>query len=104
MKKLFASILLCTCFHVSAQRSEPFSTWSFGTDVASSIKEVNVNTVNGDITVIGAAVSGVTVEMFISGNSPEIRRRNRSDEEIRQELEKSYRSDLNLFSFFYFLQ
>jgi len=92
MKKLFVCILcsLCVSLHVSAQRNEPVSTWNFEARVASSIKVVDAEMANSNITVIGDTDSKATVELFISGNSPDIRSRQWSDEEIRQELERSF--------------
>jgi len=83
MKKLFVSILLCVSFHVSAQKSEPVSTWNFGTNVSS----VDVDVLNGSITLISNTASKATVEMFVSYNSS---KRKWSDEEIKQELEETY--------------
>jgi len=98
MKKLFLSFLFstCVCLYVSAQRSEPFSIWNYEARVASSIKVVDANMVNGSITVVGNTDSKATVEMFISGNSPDIRRRQWSDEEIKQELDRSYTIDVKV--------
>ena len=93
MKKLFLSILISACLHVSAQSSEPFSTWNFGANAASSIKEVEVNTVNGNITVTGSNGPETTVEMYVSDNNRGIRRQKReamSNEEIKQELERNF--------------
>ena len=88
------SILFSACFHVSEQKGEPISTWNFGTNVASSIEEVDANTVNGSITVTGNTGSEATVEMFVSRNIFNFRRW--SDEEIKQELEKSFTIDVKV--------
>ena len=96
MKNLIASILLGACLHVSAQRTEPVSTWNFGDNVASSIKEVDANVVNGSITLSGSNATIATVEMFISGNSPDIRSRQWTDGEIEQELERSFAIDVKI--------
>ena len=92
MKKLFISILLCVSFHVSAQSSEPFSTWNFETTVSS----VDVNILNGSITLIGNTVSETTVEMFILDYSPQNSEHKWSYEEIKQEFEKTYTIDVKI--------
>ena len=92
MKKVFVSILfsLCLSLHVHAQRSEPISIWNFDARVTSSIKMVHVNMVSEDITITGQTDEKATVELSVSGNSPDIRRRRWSDGEIKQELERSF--------------
>ena len=90
MKKLLITIMCSACYFISsAQRSEPVTTWNFEDRVAASIKEVNA-TVNGSFSVTGHTASEATVELFISGNSPDIRSRQWSDDEIKQELERSF--------------
>ena len=92
----FMSILFSACFHVGEQKGEPISTWNFETNVASSIEEVDANTVNGNITVTGNITSEAAVEMFVSGNGLNFRRQRWSDEEIQQELEKSFTIDVKV--------
>ena len=94
---IFAAIVsFSACFHASAQTSEPVSTWNFGAQVVSFLKEVDANTVNGNITVTDNTGSEATVEMYISVNNNGIRRRRWSDEEIKQELEKSFTIDVKV--------
>ena len=89
--KIAVSVLFIACFHASAQRNESVSTWNFG-----SIKAVDANAVNGDITLSSNSGSETTIEIFVSGNSPQIRSRKWSDEEIKQELEKSFTIDVKV--------
>jgi len=95
MKKIFVLFIIGSLnaslflVNVNAQRSEPFTTYTFALGM-SSINAVEVNTVNSSLTVNGEAASEAVVEMFVSGNSSRIRRRTLSDEEIKQYLEENY--------------
>ena len=94
MNKLivFFSIALITSVltpGVSAQKNELFSTYTFSDIDMSSVKTVEVNTINSSLTVNGHATSEAVVEMYVSPNSSESRRRKWSDEEIKQYLEEN---------------
>ena len=76
--------------NVNAQSDEAFTTYTFSDFLISSVNVVEANTLNSSLTVVGDAVSEAVVEMYVSGNSPAIRRRQWSNEEIKKYLEKNY--------------
>jgi len=101
MNKIFViiRILIVASIYATgayAQRNEPFTTHTFGSFVMSSVNIVETSMTNGSITVTGGANPEAIVEMYVSGNSPAIRNRQWSDEEIKQELERSYTIEIKV--------
>ena len=96
MKRIFVLFIIVSLnaspfvVNVNAQRNEAFATYTFSDLLMSSVNLVEANTLNSSLTVTGDAVSEAVVEMYVSGNSPAIRRRQASNEEIKQYLEKNY--------------
>jgi len=96
MKNLFVLLMIGSLNivlfsnHASAQKNEPFTTYTFSALAMSTVNTVEATTVNGDLKVIGDAVLQTAVEMFVSGNSPAIRNKKWSDAEIKQELDKTF--------------
>ena len=96
MNKLFVliiNILLITnvfTFRVLAQKNEPFTIYTFSDDIMSSVNMVEVNTLNSSLTLNGDSNAGAVVEMFVSGNSSESRRRKWSEDEIKKYLEENH--------------
>jgi hypothetical protein len=111
MKKLFVLFIsvslnatLFTGF-VYSQSNEPFATYTFGSFVASSIKDIEVNTSGGSITVNGSTNSEAVVEVYVTralANVSEIfgsfffRRNRSSNENIKKMLEDNYTIDIKV--------
>lgn len=102
MKKLFVlfivsslnTSLFTAC--LNAQRNEPFTTYTFSALAMSPVNVLEATVTNGSITMTGSSNSEAVVEMYVSGNSPAIRSRKWSDEEIKQELERTYNIEVKV--------
>jgi DUF4097 and DUF4098 domain-containing protein YvlB len=109
MKKLFVLsviVLLSTPLFVNAQNNnEPFAILNFPPSVASSIKSIEVTTSNAGISVNGNSAMEAVVEMYVSPSNNGIfnlwgslsnRKKDWSDEDIKQTLEEDYIIDINV--------
>jgi len=93
MKKYFLLLPLCFTILFSAAQKEneqPYLTKLLNTG---SIKNVEVATSGGNITVTGVAQAEAKIEVFVSGNNS---KENLSRDEIKQRLEEMYDLDVSV--------